>query len=373
MKTKNKFQPKINNCAICDDEYFQSNYNLTRCEKCKAEGLKRCQKHDAVILGKHKSCPKCSLEKSIQKYTEENKDDWVECPLCGYRAGDLGQHIIKHHNMTTGEFRQITGFVSIKSKNQRERVVGDKNPAYQHGGKFSPFSEKFINADKVDADEVKKKASKSRKDNDGNSTTIEYWLKKTDGNLEEAQNLLTERQSTFSLEKCIEKYGENAGLDKWVKRQEKWLKSYNNKSEEEMLEINRKKSNNLSFSMLWSNESTQNGIFYILHLKNNYYKIGITTKSVKQRYGKNKNYTILKEYKSTINHCFQIEQLLKKNFKDCCINKIDQIDEFGWTETFDIKNINELYDYVEVLYKSPNSTTTNFIKEFNIKNEANFI
>lgn len=226
MKNKNKFQPKINNCVICEFEYFQSSYNLTRCEKCKTEGLKRCQKHNEIVLGKHKSCPKCSLEKSLQTYTEENKDDWIECPLCGYRAGDLGQHIIKHHNMTTEEFRKMTGFVSIKSKNQCERVSGNKNPAYQHGGKLSPFSEKFINADKVDVNEVKKKAAKSRKDNDGNTTTIEYWLKKTDGNLEEAQKLLIERQTTFSLEKCIEKYGEEKGLELWVKRQEKWHKSY---------------------------------------------------------------------------------------------------------------------------------------------------
>lgn len=226
MKTKNKFQPKINNCIICESEYFQSRYNLTRCEKCKSDGLKRCKNHNEVVLGKHKSCSKCSLEKSLRIYTEANRDDWIECPLCGYRAGDLGTHIIKHHNITTEEFRQKTGFLSIKSKNQRERISGNKNPAYQHGGKFSPFSEQFVHSDKIDVSEVKKKAAKTRKDNNGYTTTIQYWLKKTDGDLEKAKELLSKRQSTFSLEKCIEKYGEKEGKQRWLNRQEKWHKNY---------------------------------------------------------------------------------------------------------------------------------------------------
>jgi Zn ribbon nucleic-acid-binding protein len=226
MRSKNNFQPKISNCDICGDEYLQSSHKASRCEKCKSEDLKRCQKHNEVILSKQKSCPKCSLEKSLEKYNDENKDDWIECPLCGYRAGDLGQHIIKHHNMTTENFRQITGFTSIKSKNQCERISGDKNPAYQHGGKFSPFSENFIHASKTNIKEIKEKATKTRIDNDGIPTRIGYWLKKTNGNLEEAQKLLSDRQSTFSLEKCVEKYGEEEGKQRWLDRQEKWHKNY---------------------------------------------------------------------------------------------------------------------------------------------------
>ena len=53
---QNQIQPKTNNCDICGDEFFQSKYNLTRCEKCKSNGLKRCSKHNEVVLGKHKSC-----------------------------------------------------------------------------------------------------------------------------------------------------------------------------------------------------------------------------------------------------------------------------------------------------------------------------
>ena len=57
------------------------------------------------------------------------------------------------------------------------------------------------------------------------TTRIEYWLEKTDGNLEEAQKLLTERQTTFSLTKCIDRYGIENGTKIWQERQDKWLNS----------------------------------------------------------------------------------------------------------------------------------------------------
>ena len=60
---------------------------------------------------------------------------------------------------------------------------------------------------------------------DVNPTQLAYWIKK--GYREEDALLkLKERQTTFSLEKCIEKYGEEEGLNRWKNRQEKWMKNY---------------------------------------------------------------------------------------------------------------------------------------------------
>ena len=53
---------------------------------------------------------------------------------------------------------------------------------------------------------------------------IEFWLAKG-YNEEEAKQLISESQKTFSLEKCIEKYGEVEGIKRFEKRQEKWVKS----------------------------------------------------------------------------------------------------------------------------------------------------
>lgn len=56
------------------------------------------------------------------------------------------------------------------------------------------------------------------------SANIGYWLNK--GYTEqEAKKLRSERQSTFTLEKCIEKYGEEEGLLKFTQRQVKWQKT----------------------------------------------------------------------------------------------------------------------------------------------------
>lgn len=54
----------------------------------------------------------------------------------------------------------------------------------------------------------------------------EYWLNK--GYTEkEAILKVYERQQTFSLEKCIQKYGKRLGRKKWKERQIKWQKSLN--------------------------------------------------------------------------------------------------------------------------------------------------
>ena len=58
-------------------------------------------------------------------------------------------------------------------------------------------------------------------------TNIEYYINK--GMTEEqAKNALAERQRTFTLEKCINKYGEEEGLRRFSERQQKWLKSLYN-------------------------------------------------------------------------------------------------------------------------------------------------
>ena len=55
-------------------------------------------------------------------------------------------------------------------------------------------------------------------------TSIEYYLKQGYSEAE-SKKLLSERQSTFTLEKCIKKYGDLKGQKKWKKRQEKWSSS----------------------------------------------------------------------------------------------------------------------------------------------------
>ena len=55
-------------------------------------------------------------------------------------------------------------------------------------------------------------------------SNIEYWINKGYSK-EEARQNVSEHQSTFSLEKCILKYGEEYGKKHFTERQNKWLNS----------------------------------------------------------------------------------------------------------------------------------------------------
>lgn len=78
--------------------------------------------------------------------------------------------------------------------------------------------------------EFQSSSSKNPKGKDVLPTQIGYWLKKMDGNREEAEKKHKERQATFTLDKCILRWGEEIGRKKWIDRQKKWISKYRKKS-----------------------------------------------------------------------------------------------------------------------------------------------
>lgn len=64
------------------------------------------------------------------------------------------------------------------------------------------------------------------------TSQLEYWLNK-EYTLEEAKILVCESQTTFSLEKCIKKHGNEEGLRIFNERQYKWKKSLHENFERE--------------------------------------------------------------------------------------------------------------------------------------------
>lgn len=69
----------------------------------------------------------------------------------------------------------------------------------------------------------------------------EYWLNKGYSE-EESLQKLNEFQNHFSLEKCIEKYGQNEGYKRFLERQQKWQTTLNNKPLGEWQDIQKRKS-----------------------------------------------------------------------------------------------------------------------------------
>lgn len=183
------------------------------------------------------------------------------CLVCGLDSTMLLSHINRVHDLSADQYK--TQFNVDDSSLYHEsylqqlsdNIKGDKNPAYDHDGKFSPFSEKFIGYDGLDEEsksskirEVGMKAVNTRTVNHNDATRLEYYIKRG-ATHDEATKLLAKRQTTFTLEKCIEKHGTERGMKVYNNRQERWLTSFYDKSDEEIKDINRRKIDNIATSV----------------------------------------------------------------------------------------------------------------------------
>ena len=122
--------------------------------------------------------------------------------------------------------------------------------------KINPLTNKLYTQEEA-IEKIKKlqtKASKKRweyyKDGLSNyvpNTTLEYYLRQG-MSLTEAKIALIKRQNTASLESFIERYGSNVGIKKYEKRIQRYKKSFNNKSEEELKIIRIKQCRGLKYS-----------------------------------------------------------------------------------------------------------------------------
>jgi hypothetical protein len=227
----------IKKCIICNKEFSTSDGRVKMCsQKCKDK------------------YSKTYSDKKREKYLSgiEGKD-YIICKWCGQKVTRIyGQHIkFSHPDKTIKDYRKefpdspvctendiknisVNSGKHMKEEKYRkmfsEMVKGEKNPVHKNNmseqkrKELSPFSKEFYKKRNLSENDYKKflKGSLSEREFD---TTLEYYLKRGFSE-EEAKEKLKERQTTFSLKKCIEKYGEEKGLERWRGRQEKWLKNY---------------------------------------------------------------------------------------------------------------------------------------------------
>ncbi len=185
---------------------------------------------------------KCIAENKRLKAEEQKKsfvqtDDKVQCLICGGAWGSLSSHLSRTHGTTADEYRARfnVGSEAIFSKKNlermSERMSGGNNIAAGHGGRLSPFSK---NNKKLEGKTESEKEAFVRESVDkwiktvpkeDRPMNVEYWVKRGMTE-EEAKAEVSRRQTTFSLEKCIERYGEEAGLKRWQERQELWHSNY---------------------------------------------------------------------------------------------------------------------------------------------------
>lgn len=148
-----------------------------------------------------------------------------------YHKFDSGihQYLVKHPNVNysvelarlvfAGEEENIVKMSEIEKAN---------NPFTGHDGTMSPYSKKFIKYKDLPEDDVEKiirdnhvKHVNTMNSNHNNPCRLDYYLKRGFTRAE-ALDKLMEHQKTFTLEKCISKYGSEAGEKKFRDRQVKW-------------------------------------------------------------------------------------------------------------------------------------------------------
>lgn len=170
----------------------------------------------------------CEYSKnSIQLGTRSSKESYL------FRYGPIeGELRFQKYSNTISQIHKE------QYKNGREIKFLRNVDDYVKYGYTEEYAVERISNRKTNAAVKSAEAQKDKTDQKPNQ--IGYWLKK--GYTEEQSKILvSERQTTFSLQKCIEKYGEVDGRNRWQKRQDVWQATLNSKSPEEKKEINKKK------------------------------------------------------------------------------------------------------------------------------------
>lgn len=163
-------------------------------------------------------------------------------------------HIMKSHNVDIEEAKIIKNnrtqkaYVTVKNRNDYDIICfnrGNGNRAEYYLDKINSktnalytneeANEKIYNKQKIGFDNFWHDVKTGTK-NYQHPRTLEYFIKKG-LSLENAKIALKDVQTSFSLLKCIVKYGECEGTKIWQNRQLKWQSTMNNKSEEEKQRI----------------------------------------------------------------------------------------------------------------------------------------
>lgn len=178
-------------------------------------------------------------------------EDLITCKICGKQSNRIYGAHLKSHGLTSGDYKKMfpgeplytesDNKKTIKNSGKHmkqekykkmfsEKIMGDNNPnsktktTEEQRKQRSPFSKKFFKySNDNQSKEFSKKVLESRSPESFN-TKIDYWINKGYSYVD-AEKQLINRQKTFNLDTCIEKYGEEKGNLVYKERQIRWQKS----------------------------------------------------------------------------------------------------------------------------------------------------
>lgn len=253
--------------------------NKIKCRVCEEAGVTKEFKPTSV--GKHLNAahPEVSLESYYRTYIDSEKEG--KCKFCGEKAIFLGltrgyrnncessicrkkaiapfskEYKMKVDGLSEDEYEEWKKEDAIvKRKNTIEGFAKAREEDPDFDKKNSRYCKEFWIAKGHSPEEAEKFAyAETQKNRDKlkeikiedpnylsgkNWNSYQYWMER--GYTEkEAKNIVSKKQITFSKEICIEKHGETEGLKIWKARQDKWMATLDSKSDEEKLEILKKK------------------------------------------------------------------------------------------------------------------------------------
>lgn len=247
--TKKK-QYRKNKCVVCGKEFKAAGHCKYCSPECKSHQgernmhtiiCKNCGK-EATVYKNAKFCSdECRIyyknrQAALRKQNRRNEEltgtediDYVTCKICGMKAKQLGDaHFKVFHKSSLSEYKKLYPDAKITSQTfLNEHLIGSNNPGSkektteQERKERSPFCPEFYEKRGVKGDKARKKFMTDLAANRDYTVRLEYYTNKGYTE-EEAVKMLHDRQVTFTLEKCIAKYGEEEGRRRYEERQRNW-------------------------------------------------------------------------------------------------------------------------------------------------------
>ena len=161
----------------------------------------------------------------------------------------------------------------------KKRFTSENNPGKGHGGKFSPYSKNFLKyegmSDKEKEEKINEVIENTNHSVESRTTHIAYYTSRG-MNEEQAKEALRQRQQTFSKEICIEKYGEEKGLERFKERQLQWEKNFPKSNyslvSQKLFKAIDEKLDLSKFTTYYATKGEKYNNEYIIHLKDSFCK-----------------------------------------------------------------------------------------------------
>lgn len=255
-KRAEKRREKIKN--ITTNKYrFKSNHFLLdkrpKCKLCGSEIIFGCgQNNELIIYGcSNKDCESnFSIKKAYQAFLPENAIEEIKEKK--RNASVLNVNFWIKNGFTEEEAKEkIFKIQSERSKKVKNRCGANRERLEKKYGveytdnlfkKRSRYCIEYWLSRGYDREfavnkikELQEKNYKKRKEDEKrnplkyklcNNKNVLYWINMGYSE-DDAKKIISKMQKTFTLKKCIEKYGKDAGYKRWKERQIKWQESLN--------------------------------------------------------------------------------------------------------------------------------------------------